>query len=318
MKSNLLTAVLVFYTAISIGQTKYASINGLKIAYETLGESDQQPIILINGTGACMSDWPKEFCNQLVENGYFVIRFDNRDSGLSSKFDSLGKPNWEKIMPYIGKCSGATLPYSISDMSKDVTGLMDYLKIEKAIICGISMGGAIAQIIAINNPDYVEALICIASTTGNPARLPSDPKIIQALSAPPPATDDPDSLAGHMVAIYKVLGSTDKEGVLLKKAKARIQRCWYPEGTERQVAAITIGDYCDRRSALSKLKVPTLVLHGGKDPLIPVEEARSLHEAIPQSKLIIVKGLGHDLSNKFIPGIFRSINTWLLSHYSSN
>jgi len=284
----------------SVAQTKYIKANGITIAYESFGDTAAETILLIHGTGAQLVDWPVEFCEALANRGYRVIRFDNRDVGLSTKFDSLGAPDWEAIKPFLKKCEPAPLPYTLVDMAEDATGLLDALNIEKAHIVGGSMGGAIAQLITINHPEKVLTLTSIMSSSGNPDLPQGDEKAIKAMNTPPPNTKNPDTLATYFVNRYKALGSLDDEATLRKKALLHINRSWYPEGTTRQVAAELIGDNCDRRAALAKIQVPTMVIHGDADPLVKLACGKEVAAVIPHAQLFVVNGMGHVLSDKFI------------------
>ncbi|MEJ5960853.1 alpha/beta fold hydrolase [Pedobacter immunditicola] len=284
----------------SKAQTKYIKANNINIAYESFGNTDAETILLIHGTGAQLVDWPVEFCQALANRGYRVIRFDNRDVGLSTKFDSLGAPDWGAIIPFVKKCEPAPLPYTLVDMAEDATGLLEALNIEKAHIVGGSMGGAIAQLITINHPEKVLTLTSIMASSGNPDLPQGDEKALKAMSMPPPNTKDPDILATYLVNIYKVLGSLDDEPLLRKRALAHIKRSWYPEGTTRQVAAVLIGDNCDRRTALSKIQVPTMVIHGDADPLVKLVCGEEVATVVPNAELCVVEGMGHVVSERFI------------------
>lgn len=274
--------------------------NGISIAYESFGNVNDQSIILIQGTGATLIHWPTEFCLKLASHGYRVIRFDNRDIGLSTKLDSLGQPDWEAIFPFIKSCEPAPLPYTLLDMARDVIGLMDELKIDKAHITGVSMGGAIAQLIAIHFPDRTLTLTSISASSGNPELPMGDEKALQAMSTPAPLTNNPDTIAGYLVKVYKALGSTDDDATLRARALAHINRSWYPDGTTRQIAAVLIGDNCDRRKELAGIKMPSMVIHGDSDPLVTLQSGKEVASTIPGSELCIIQGMGHDLSMKFI------------------
>jgi pimeloyl-ACP methyl ester carboxylesterase len=282
------------------GQVK---ANGITIAYESFGSFDDPAIVLIQGTGATLVHWPEELCQILAGHHYRVIRFDNRDIGLSSKLDSLGHPDWEAIIPYIKSCEQAPLPYTLLDMAKDVTGLMGALKITKAHIVGASMGGAIAQLVAIHFPGLAYSLTIISASSGNPDLPAGDDKALEAMSTPPPDTTDPDSLAAYLVKVYKALGSTDTDETLRQRALGHINRSWYPEGTERQIAAVLIGDNCDRRKDLAGIRIPTMVIHGDSDPLVPLSSGQEVANTIPGSEMCVIKGMGHDLSVKFIRSV---------------
>lgn len=234
---------VVFNTAYA--QEGKVKANDITIAYESFGKETDEAIILIQGTGAPMTDWPVEFCQGLTDKGYRVIRFDNRDIGLSTHLDSLAQPNWETIGPLVGTCKTELLSYTLKDMAADVVGLMDALKIEWAHIAGASMGGAIAQLVAIHYPKRTLTLTSISATSGNPELPWGKPKALQAMGTPPPQTKNKDSIANHLVHIYKALGSTDVDIKLKEQALEHINRSWYPEGGARQGAAVLLADRCE-------------------------------------------------------------------------
>ena len=299
----ILLAFLVSAAPALHAQPGMAKAGNITIAYESFGDSSNETIILIQGTGATLLHYPAALCQKLADGGYRVIRFDNRDIGLSTKLDSLGQPDWAAIIPFVRTCEIAPLPYTLLDMAKDVIGLMDALNIDKAHIAGASMGGAIAQLIAIHFPGRTLTLTCMASSTGNPDLPPGDEKALIAMSTPPPVTDHPDTLANYLVGIYKALGGTDDDAVLKERALGHIGRSWYPEGTNRQVAAVIIGDNCDRREKLALIKVPVMVIHGDADPLVKLTSGKEIAASVPGAELCIIKGMGHDLSLQFVDTI---------------
>ncbi len=303
----LLTVVFVLSLGKVNAQTKFIKANGITIAYESFGDSDNETVLLIQGTGAQLIDWPVDLCRILAEQGYQVIRFDNRDVGLSTRMDSLGLPDWEAIIPFIRKCKPAPLPYTFVDMAEDASGLLEALHIEKAHMVGVSMGGAIAQLLAINHPEKVLTLTSIMASSGNPDLPQADEKAQKVLTRPVPDTKNPDTLATYLINIYKALGSLDDESTLKEKALAAINRSWYPEGLTRQIAAVLIGDNCDRRQALRKIKVPTMVIHGDADPFVKLACGEEVAATIPNAKLRVIKGMGHDISNKFIKPVTGAI-----------
>lgn len=288
----------------AVAQPGKADANGITIAYETFGDPQNETIVLIQGTGATLLHYPAELCEKLAANNFYVIRFDNRDIGLSTHLDSLGQPDWATIASHIGTCNDASLPYTLFDMSKDVTGLMDALKIDKAHIVGASMGGAIAQLIAIHFSGRVLTLTSMSASTGNPLRPQGDANALKAMATPPPQTFDVDSIANYLVGIYKALGGIDSDEVLKERALNHVKnRNWKPESVNRQVAAVLIGDYCDRREQLKQISLPTLVIQGDADPIVPLEAGEEVAVSIPNSKLCIVEGMGHDISLSFVDEI---------------
>ncbi len=288
--------------------TVYA--NGIKIAYESFGNIEDEAIVMIQGTGAQLTAWPEVLCQNLANHGYRVIRFDNRDVGLTSKLDSLGMPDWAAIIPSIGTCDTSKLPYTLEDMAIDAIGLMDALKIEKAHIVGASMGGAIAQLIAIHYPERVLSLTSIMASSGNPKVTPGNPKVLGLMGTPPPQTDDKEIIATYLFNIYKAIGSPGfptNDSELMNIAKQNIERSWYPMGNARQAAAVIIGDNCDRRVELKKIKVPTLVIHGENDPVVNIEAGKEVAEAICNAKFVSIPGMGHDLPVALVPELSQAI-----------
>lgn len=287
-----------------VGQSSRIDANGITIAYEAFGDPQDDAIILIQGSGASLLHYPAELCQKLSEKGFYVIRFDNRDIGLSTHLDSLGMPDWNAITPFIGTCEPAPLPYTLEDMAKDVTGLMDALHLKNSHLVGTSMGGAIGQIVAIHYPERVRSLTCISATSGNPGRPPGDEKVLTAMATPPPDSENTDQLTEYLVKSYRLLGATDSDDVLSTRARIHIEeRNWNNESIQRQLAAVLVGDYCNRESKLKELQMPVMIIHGSADPIVPPETGKALHHVIPQSKLCIIDGMGHDLSSEFIDQI---------------
>jgi pimeloyl-ACP methyl ester carboxylesterase len=271
-----------------------ANANNIVIEYETFGTPSSPPILLIIGLGAQLIYWDEEFCRQLAQAGLYVIRFDNRDSGLSTKFDEAGVPD---IMDVVGKLmSRQTVipPYTIEDMAADAVGLLDALKIDKAHICGMSMGGMIAQALTIRYPSRVLSLTSIYSTTGNP-RLPQPkPEIMGLLLTPPPQEREP--FIQFNLQIFRALTGPrfglDEKWVRQIMGRA-YDRSFCPQGEARQLVAILTQP--NRQPALKGVRVPTLIIHGDADPLVSVEAGKDTAEAVPGAQLKIIEGMGHDL-----------------------
>lgn len=271
-----------------------ANANNILIEYETFGNPSSPPILLIIGLGGQLIYWDEEFCRQLAEAGLYVIRFDNRDAGLSTKFDEAGVPD---IMDVIGKVvSGqkVTPPYRIEDMAADALGLLDALKIEKAHICGMSMGGMIAQALAVKYPERLLSLTSIYSTTGNP-RLPQPkPEVIGLLLTPPPQDREP--FIQFNLNVFRALtgpGFGLDEKWVRKIMGRAYDRAFCPQGTVRQLVAILT--QANRQPTLKGIKVPTLIIHGDADPLVSVEAGKDAAGAVPGAELKIMEGMGHDL-----------------------
>jgi pimeloyl-ACP methyl ester carboxylesterase len=269
--------------------------NNLTLHYDEHGDPSHPPVLLVMGLGAQMVLWPQEFVDALVGHGYRVIRYDNRDIGLSQKFDGARAPGIR--MQVIRKLIGwpARVPYTLKDMADDGIGVLDALGIEKAHIVGASMGGMIAQLMAIHHGHRMHSLTSIMSTTGN-AKLPqADKKAIETLTAPIESMEE-EWLVEHGIAIQQAIGSpgfTPDPERQRTRVEQTIRRSVYPAGLPRQLAAII--DDGDRTKRLANVNVPTLVLHGEGDPLVKVEAGRATAAAIPAAKLVTIPGWGHDL-----------------------
>ena len=255
------------------------------------------------GLGAQLTRWPRAFVDGLVARGFRAIRFDNRDVGLSTKFDDAGTPNlrWLIGASLIGIRS--RVPYSLADMADDAAGLLQALGIDRAHIMGASMGGMIAQRFAGAYPDRTLTLTSIMSTTGN-RRLPRARKEAMAVLTNRPTTTDPDALVAHGVKAMQTIGSpgypTDPD-LLEAHVRADAARMSYPPGFGRHIAAILTDG--DRRSMLKRIAAPTLVVHGTDDPLVPVEGGRDTAASIPGARLLELPGMGHDLPAPLTPQI---------------
>ena len=274
--------------------------NGIAIEYDEGGPKDAPVLLLINGFGSQMTSWPDEFSQGIAKGGYRVIRFDNRDVGLSQKFDGI-LPDPREVAKAVAERRKPDAPYLLDDMADDAAALLDELGVESAHIAGASMGGMIAQLVALRYPKKTRSLISIMSTTSDPNLPRSDPEAQEALMSRPPATDK-KNVVEHSVKTRRVItGSkypTD-ENWLRKRVAENYDRSYYPEGTLRQWAAI-VGSP-PRTDRLKSLRVPTLVLHGGDDNLIKPEAGRHTAASIPGSELHVIEGWGHDISHSAIP-----------------
>lgn len=268
--------------------------NGIEIEYETFGDPSGRPLLLIIGLGGQMVFWDEAMCREFAERGHYVVRYDNRDVGLSTKFDRAGVPDLAGILGGSTRAEKISPPYTLEDMADDGAGLLYALGIPSAHICGMSMGGMIAQTIAIRHPSRVLSLISIYSTTGNPDLPQPTPEVLAGLVARP--SKGREANIAHMVRLFKMLagpGFPPDEVWTHKIMGDAYDRCFYPQGMARQFAAILT--QVNRRPALASVRVPTLVIHGTKDPLVPVEAGKDTANAIPGAKLMLVDGMGHDL-----------------------
>lgn len=272
-----------------------ATANGIDIEYERFGPPDADPLLLIMGLGAQLTLWPVQLCDALVARGFHVIRYDNRDVGLSTKLDAAGVPDLSAVLGAMMAGQAPGVPYRLEDMAADAVGLLDALGIEAAHIVGASMGGMIAQLVAADYPDRTRSLTSIMSTTGNPMLPPPTPEAIGVLMARPQGGDI-DSLVEFGVKTARVIGSPAypaEEAALRARVRRDVERSVYPAGFARQMAAIYANG--DRRSRLAKVGAPTLVIHGTADPLVPVEGGRDTAASISGAELIEIEGMGHDL-----------------------
>ncbi len=266
-----------------------ASANGITIEYETFGDPGAQPVLLIMGFGGQLTLWDPDFCAALADRGLYVIRYDNRDVGLSTWFDDAGEPDLVDLL------SGtATAPYSLADMAADAAGLLDALALTSAHIVGVSMGGMIAQTFTLGYPERTRTLTSIMSTTGDPTVGQPHPEALAALVPPPPTSREEAMDQG--VVTWRTIGSPgfpfDEAGVR-ERAASFYDRAFHPAGNSRQLAAIVTQP--DRTAALAGVTVPTLVVHGEADPLVDPSGGKATAAAVPGARLELVPGMGHEL-----------------------
>jgi pimeloyl-ACP methyl ester carboxylesterase len=278
------------------------SANGLEFEYESFGWETNPPVLLIMGLGAQMTVWPQAFCEGLAAKGFRVVRYDNRDAGKSTHLSNLGAPNIPEIMAKRAAGETVSVPYRLEDMAADALGILRALDVRRAHIIGASMGGMIAQVFTTKYPDHVLSLTSIMSTTGNPFLPQAKPEALAAIMSPPASDSREDRIAAGMSA-WRVIGSpgypaTDEE--LRANVTRDIDRAPYdPAGVARQMAAIVAAPARD--GALKEVICPALVLHGADDPLVPVEGGIDTATSIPGSKLVIVPGMGHDVTDALVP-----------------
>lgn len=271
--------------------------NGMTIAFDEFGSEDAEPILLVSGLGVQMIRWASPFCEMLAALNYRVIRFDNRDVGLSTHLDDAPVIEMTALAQALERGEQLNLTYTLNDMAADAVGLLDALGIERAHIVGRSMGGMIAQVIAAEHPQRTLSMASIMSSTGNPELPPPSPEAMSALTrrAPDPARDEPGYL-DHCVATARVIASPGfgfDEHAYRAQILAELKRAYNPAGFSRQIAAmITAGD---RRARLNTIVAPTFVAHGADDLLIPVAGGRDTAASIKDSELMVIEGMGHDL-----------------------
>lgn len=282
--------------------------NGISLEYEAYGDPAHPPLLLVMGLGAQLTLWPIELVEALVARGYHVIRYDNRDIGLSTKFTEHGVPNVRKVLLMRLFGLRPKLPYRLTDMAADAVALLDALGIAKAHIVGASMGGMIAQLVAATYPERTLSLTSIMSTTGNRRVPPARPEAFKALTTPPPANATLADMIPHVTRIARAIGSPaypTPEDRLVERITRDFERSFHPTGAGRQLAAI-IDDGC-RRSRLKNVSAPSLVIHGVDDPLVRVEGGRDTAAHIPGARLHEIPGMGHDLPLELVDEVADAI-----------
>ncbi len=265
-----------------------AHVNGVDIEYVTSGDPADPALLLVMGLGAQLIAWPELFVERLTARGFFTIRFDNRDSGLSTKFE--GVPDFMAL--FSGDRSSA--PYVVEDMAEDALGVLDELGLARAHVVGVSMGGMITQALAINHRSRVLSAASIMSTTGDVTVGAPTGEAVTAMLRPPAANRD-EAIAASL-ASSKVISSPgfpfDVE-LMTRRAAAAYDRSYCPEGTARQLGAILAS--ADRTEGLRHVRMPFLVIHGEEDPLVTVSGGKATAAAVPDARLILIPGMGHDL-----------------------
>ncbi len=282
--------------------------NGIEIEYETFGAKRDPALLLIMGLGAQLTLWPDSLCQSLASRGFFVVRYDNRDVGLSTDFGAAGIPNLMEAFGKLMKGEKLDAPYLLSDMAADATGLLDALDIDRAHMVGASMGGMIAQILAATSAQRTQSMVSIMSTSGRPGLPMGKPEAVAMLSAQPPGTAR-EQLIAHAMKLRSVIGSPGFPAdptELRILVERNIDRRWYPQGAARQYLAVMASG--PRVDLLRTVRVPTLVLHGEDDPLLPVECGRDVASLVPGAKIETWPGWGHDLPAQMVPRLVESIS----------
>ena len=284
-----------------------ARSNGIELEYDTFGRAGDRPLLLIMGLGVQMLQWDERFCEALAERGQFVVRFDNRDVGLSTKFDHTGVPDLAKLMAPGADRSGVA--YTLDDMADDAAGLIDALGLGSAHVFGASMGGMVAQTLAYRHAPKTRSLISLYSSTGNPSLPPAKPEAMAVLMAPRPS-----DRAGAVEAAVRAAQATSGPGYpidaeyLRGRAERMYDRSFTPQASVRHLAAVAA--HGNRAPRLAAITAPTLVIHGTADPLVPVEGGRDTARSIPGSTLWEIEGLGHGIP----PALWTSLADRVAAH----
>jgi len=281
-----------------------AEANGIELEYETFGSPDDPAIVLISGLGAQLITFHPDFCDQLVCRGYYVIRFDNRDVGLSTHLDGVAADPMAVMSASLSGEELPPVPYTLSDMASDAVGLLDHLGIDRAHVLGASMGGMIAQTIAIEHPDRCLSLTSVMSSPGDPRAGKPTPEALAALMAPPPSERAAYVAAADRTKVWSSKRWFDADRAR-ERAGASFDRAFYPEGATRQLAAIYASG--DRTELLAGVEVPTLVIHGRDDNLITPSGGTLTAEAIPEASLLLLAHMGHDMPEPLWPVIVDAV-----------
>lgn len=287
-----------------------AKANGIEIEYETFGTRKDPALFLIMGLGAQLTLWPESLCEALAGQGFFVVRYDNRDVGLSTDFDQWGVPDVMGAFARLMMGEKVETPYLLGDMAADATGLLDALELERAHMVGASMGGMIAQVVAATYPERTRSLVSIMSTSGRPGLPMGKPEAVAMLSAQPEGTER-EQLIAHGMKLRSVIsgpGYQTDPATMRALVERNIDRRYYPQGAARQYLAIMASG--PRADLLKTVKVPTLVLHGEDDPLLPVECGRDVAALVPGAKIETFPGWGHDVPERMVPKLVSSISTF--------
>lgn len=288
--------------------------NGIAIEVEDTGadgsQADRPVVVLIMGLGMQLVAWPAEFVQALVQDGFRVVRFDNRDIGLSQHMDELGIPNlvWESVKLRVGWA--VKTPYTLHDMAADTVGVLDALGIERAHVVGVSMGGMIAQRVALVAPRRVRGLASIMSSSGARYLPGPRPHVLRVLLSRPQGQDE-RAVVEHYVRLFRAIGSPGypiDDATLRKHILEGTRRNYHPAGSMRQMAAIAADT--GRADELPAIKAPTLVLHGMDDPLVPVACGHDTARRIPGARFLVIPGMGHDLP----PGVVQRLLEPLVPH----
>jgi pimeloyl-ACP methyl ester carboxylesterase len=280
-----------------------AQVGPVELVYETIGDPADPPMLLVMGLGMQLIHWDRGLCELLAERGFHVIRFDNRDAGLSTKIRGP-VPNVMRLMAGLP----APVPYLLGDMAGDTLGLLDELGIERAHVVGVSMGGMIGQTMAIRRPERVLSLASMLSTTGD--RRVGTPKLRVWSLMMRRAPQERDAYIRYFTRLFRMIGSPAyrvDQARTRELAAATYDRCHYPAGTARQLGAIMASG--SRTEALRRLEVPTVVIHGESDPLVPLRAGLATARAIPNARLLTIPGMGHDMPQPLWPTFVDAIVT---------
>ena len=286
--------------------------NGIDIEYESFGRDGDPLILLIMGFGAQLIFWPEPLCEGLAAKGFRVVRFDNRDVGKSTHLAGQTAPDPRALFAEVMAGRRPHVPYSLDDMANDTVGLMDALGVSHAHIVGASMGGMIAQLVAINHPGRTKSLISIMSTTGRRDLPSGNPETLSVLFRPPNSTSRDDLISASILVQKALSGPGYPASEAEMRARAEVRTDYAPfdmDGIARQSAALIVAP--PRNALLKQVRCPTLVLHGADDPVIPAVAGKDTAESIPGAELIVIPGMGHDFPPALAPVFLKHIGDFV-------
>jgi len=278
-------------------------VNGVAIEIESRGKEEHPAFVLVRGLSTQLVQWPERFASALTEAGFRVVAFDNRDAGLSEKLTGAGAPSLAELL-------GGSLspPYTVADMAADTVGVLDALGIERAHFAGISMGGMIVQRVAIAHPERCLSMASIMSSSGAPGLPAATPEAMEALTSQPEDPTDRECVIAHSMRTQRVIGSPGlpmTEDELRRYCEVAYDRCYCPDGTARQLAAVAAD--LERAGLLGRIAVPSLVIHGREDPLIPLAAGEDTAARIPGARFEVIDGMGHDINDANSPHVTRAL-----------
>lgn len=286
--------------------------NGVELVADSFGRLTDPALLLIGGLGDQLISWPEDFCQELASLGCWVIRFDNRDAGLSTRFDGVPVPGMPALIWAYLRGNQLPVPYTLADMAADAAGLLDAFGAAPAHVVGASLGGMIAAMLAIRHPERVKTLTVMMSSTGHPWYAPPRPRSLILFKTPPAGRQ---GFIAHSLRVRAALrggGFPMDEAYLREKAGRMVDRSPFPPGTARQMGAI-LASLRQLRAGLTAIQAPTLVIHGRADPLIPLQHGLHAAQAIPRARLVVIDGLGHEL----LAGTWDQVVAEITGHASS-
>lgn len=286
-----------------------AQVNGIELEFETHGSNADEPLLLIPGLGVQLTHWSGKFIDALIERGFFVIVYDNRDVGRSSRMDDYGPADIPAAFSQARAGEEVSAPYTLEDLADDVVGLLDVLGIARAHILGHSNGGAVAQIVAIYHADRVASMVSMMATSGRRGLPRPTPAASEWLNAPRNPAGTRQGAMDEAVATHRIIGSPgypQNEEALRERAARDFDRAFYPDGGSRHLlASIASGD--SRAAKLNEITAPTLVIHGADDPLVPLAQGQDVCDSIPGAQMLVIKGLAHDIPDALVPTLADAI-----------